>query len=223
VMVERVKTEALIVELARRLTPVRRLPSVGRRFTLWLLVSAPLVVIAVLAMGVRADAADTITRGPFLLLLALSVLTAGLAAASALHFSVPGTDGATARWTPGMALVGWTVAAGVLLVNTPPANRDATFPIHLLCVLQIVGVAMLPGAALVAMLRRGAPVHPARTGALAALASAALGAAGTQMICPSDDPLHLLAGHIAIGAAAAVIGAVALAPALRPFGGRARL
>jgi hypothetical protein len=46
------------------------------------------------------------------------------------------------------------------------------------------------------------------TASLAALASSALAAAATQLICPVDDPAHQLVGHVVPVAIIAVAGTV---------------
>jgi hypothetical protein len=56
------------------------------------------------------------------------------------------------------------------------------------------------------MLRGAAPLRHRWSAGLATLAALALAAAGTQFICPIDDPAHYLVGHFAPVAALAILG-----------------
>ena len=86
--------------------------------------------------------------------------------------------------------------------------RVLALPVHVLCLIEIAGLAVVPVWALFAMLRRAAPLRRAWSGALATLASVALGAAATQFLCPLDDPAHHLVGHLLPVALLAGAGAI---------------
>ncbi len=211
-------TDDLIVELAGRLTPVRRLPTLRRQLAGWLLLSIPIVTIAAFALGLRPDAAVAGARGAFATMFALALLTTVIAGAAALQSGIPGAASAAGIWAPAAALAGWGLATAMFLTQSP-APPTATFPVHLLCAIQIAALAAVPALALMIRLRRAAPLQPLRTGTLTALAAAALAAAATQWLCPSDDPLHLLAGHIGVAAVLAAAGGWALAPAFTAVAG----
>jgi hypothetical protein len=76
---------------------------------------------------------------------------------------------------------------------------------------RVVGISVLPAAALLAMVRRGAPLNPTRSAWLSALASLALAAAAVQFICPIDDPAHHLESHLLPVVVFTVIAAAAAA------------
>ena len=57
-------------------------------------------------------------------------------------------------------------------------------------------MSVLSGLVFFGMLRRGAPVRRTWCAALATLASATLAATATQIICPIDEPAHLLTSHV---------------------------
>jgi hypothetical protein len=81
-------------------------------------------------------------------------------------------------------------------------------PFHWACLFEIAGLSVVPAWALFAMLRRAAPLQRVWTAALAMLAASALAAVATQLICPVDDPAHLLVGHVLPVAFLSVWGAI---------------
>ena len=72
-----------------------------------------------------------------------------------------------------------------------------------------MGLSVVPGWALFAMLQRAAPLRRAWSGALATLAAVTLGAVATQFICPLDDPAHQLVGHVFPVAVLSMLGTIA--------------
>jgi len=193
-----VKIEELIVQLASTAGPVRPLPRPSVRLTRWTAGVIPLIALSVMVIGPREDVAAAIRQPTFIVLALVTFATALFAAASAFVLSVPGAKRASISRTT--ALTAGSVWAFVLMVRLmeggDPARRLLVLPIHLLCVVEIAGLGFVPGWALFAMLRRAAPLRQAWSGALAALAAAALGAAATQVLCPLDDPAHHLVEHL---------------------------
>ena len=207
------RTEDLIVRLAGSVTPVRPLPPPMRRFWRWTLVTLAATAAGVAVFGARPDAARVLSRPAFLAPLALTLLTAWLSARAAFVLSVPGGERSAAdRWTPMAAGAAWAswLAIAVVLRGSPLARIAGSFPLHWGCVIQISLLAVAPGALLFVMLRRAAPLRARWSAGLAGLAAAALGAAGTQWICPLDNPAHLLTNHFM------TMGLVAAAGTLLP-------
>jgi hypothetical protein len=207
-----VKTEDLIVQLTRSLEPVKALPPPSRRLARWTVVSLSIAAAGVTALGARADIWFVIRQPAFAFLALMALGTAVSAAASALVLSVPGAERSAAqRSLPVLLGTVWALALTMMVIaGGAPMERELAPPVHAGCVIQIAGVAIIPGWALFSMLHRGAPVRVMWTAALAALAASAVGAAATQFICPIDDPAHHLFGHfvpmalLAMGIAAAV-------------------
>lgn len=205
-------TEELIVKLASTAGAVRPLPRPSVRLARWTAGVLPLIAFAVMVIGPREDVSIAIRQPTFVVLSLVTLATALLAAASAFVLSIPGAERASVYRAT--ALVVGLVWASMLTVQLmdggEAASRLLMFPIHSLCVIEIAGLAFVPGWALFAMLRRAAPLRPAWSGALATLAAAALGAAATQVLCPIDDPAHQLAGHllpvILLAAAGTIVG-----------------
>ena len=205
------RTDELIVELARSAGPVRRLPNPSIRFARWTAASVPLLVFAVIVIGPRADVLTAVSQPTFLAIAAATIATSLLAAASALVLAIPGAEQSPVqRMAPLIAGSAWALGLAYLLTTDgASARRLLEWPFHLLCLIEIVGLGLIPGFALLAMLRRAAPLQRAWSGALAALAAVAIGAAATHFLCPLDDPAHQLVGHLLPVAGLSMLGALA--------------
>lgn len=190
------KTEDLIVRLAADARPVQPLATPLVRLARWVAVALPLTaVIAIL--GARADIRTIAAEPSFLCAAAVTLATALFAAGAALLLGVPGADrNRVSQWIPIATGIAWTALLAITLVSAgrPPGPKTALF--HVACALEITALALLPGWWLLTMLRRAAPLRAAWSAGLATLAAVALGAAGTQIICPVDDPAHQLVGHV---------------------------
>jgi hypothetical protein len=136
--------------------------------------------------------------------------TALLSAAGAFVLSVPGAERSSLqRVVPVVAGGGWALVLVASLTNGgDPVQRVMALPFHWACLIEIVGLSVVPGWALFAMLRRAAPLRRVWTAGLAVLAAGALAAVATQLICPVDDPAHLLVGHVLPVAFLSVSGAI---------------
>jgi hypothetical protein len=161
-------------------------------------VSLGLCALTVVVVGARGDFARSL-QDPVFVLFAMATLAAGLlAAGSAMTLSVPGAE-VTARWRILAVLLmgGWALAwVGALVSGGDAGARLAAFPNHWACVAEIVGLSVPSGWVFFVMLGRAAPLRPAWCAALASVASAALAATATQIICPIDDPGHHIVSHV---------------------------
>jgi hypothetical protein len=204
-----VKIDDLIVQLARSAEPVTPLPAPSIRVAQWTASATALIVLAVLVIGTRADLSAAFTRPAFAASLAALLLATISSAAAAFVSSVPGAERSPLqRIVPIAAAVAWPAAWLTLI----PANIDSngTRVFHSGCAIEIAGLASVSGWALVAMLRRAAPLGPGWTAGMASLAAVTIASAATQVICPIDDRAHQLVGHVLVAAgvivAASVIG-----------------
>jgi hypothetical protein len=204
-----VRTDELIVELARSAAPVRPLPRPSVRLMRWVAAMMPLTALTAIVIGLRADVVTVMFEPAFLAIAAVTLGTALLAAASALILSVPGIERSLLQRVIPLVSGGlWVVALCVLLTTGGGAlERLLRFPLHWACVIQIAALSVVPGFVLFAMVRGAAPLRRAWSGALATLAAVGLSAAATQFICPLDDPAHQLVGHVLPVAALSVLGA----------------
>jgi hypothetical protein len=193
-----VKTDDLIVDLARQATPVTPLASPAVRLGRW---GAGMVVFAgaaVSALGPRQDLFDALRQPVYAARLMTTLSTAILAAAAAFVLSVPGAERSRVqRVLPWVALGGWAVLLAALLVSGgDPVARVLAFPVNWPCGYKILGFSLISGTALFVALRRAAPLERLWTASVAALAATAFGAVATQFVCPVDDPAHQLVGHV---------------------------
>ena len=204
------RTDELIVQLARAAGPVRPLPGPSVRLARWTAVAVPVTALSVIVIGPRADVLTAIHEPAFVGLAVATLATALLSAAIAFVLSVPGAERSPLqRALPLLAGGVWVLLFVVLLTTSgDPGRRVLALPFHGLCLIEIAGLGVVPGWALFAMLRRAAPLRRAWSAALATLASVALGAAATQFLCPLDDPAHQLVGHVLPVAFLSVSGAI---------------
>jgi hypothetical protein len=194
---ERPSLPLVIAALARAGVPITPLPSPSARWGRWTLQALAAGVVATVLLRLRPDAAARL-HDPFFMMTALVTLGLALtAAAGAFALSVPGARGRVARWLPLLPAIAWAALLSTRLAATgAPLARLAATPFHPVCVLLILSVSAVPGVLLFGMLRRAAPLSVLWTGALAALASLALGALGTQFVCTVDAPAHHLVWHV---------------------------
>jgi hypothetical protein len=205
------RTDELIVSLARSARPVVPIDSPSIRLARWTLGTALVMTLAVIAIGPRTNVLIAAAQPVFLGLAIVTVCTALLSAASALTLAIPGAERSPwQRVLPLVAGSAWILALVYLLsVEGAAMARLLQWPVHVACLLEIAGLGVMPGWALFAMLRRAAPLQRAWSGALATLAAVALSAAATQFICPIDDPAHHLVGHVLPVIVLSMLGAIA--------------
>jgi hypothetical protein len=205
-----VRTDELIVQLARAARPVRPLSAPSVRLAGWTAAAVPVTALGVIVVGPRVDVWTAIYQPTFVATAVATLGTALLSAAAAFVLSVPGVERSRLqRAVPLVAGGVWALVLVVLLTTGgDPVQRVLALPFHWACLIEIVGLSIVPGWALFAMLRRAAPLRPAWSAALATLAAVALAAVATQVICPVDDPAHLLVGHVLPVAFLSVWGAI---------------
>jgi hypothetical protein len=185
-------TNDLIEELAKNLAPVEPLWRSGRRAAVWLIGAAVYVGVLVLAMSEPDGAANLIDASVALPQLT-AIVTGVLAATAAFASVVPGRSMRVLVW-PAIAALVWlgTLIIGARL-DQPTAILAAEH--EWLC----VGLILFGGAPLLAwlavMLRRGAPLNPAVTAALAAIAVGTLANVGACFWRPHTNEEITLVWH----------------------------
>jgi len=194
-----VPTEDLIQQLTSDLQPVRRLRPVAVRVAAWAVIALASLGLVTMLSGVRRELGDAVDKTDFAIEAALLTATALSAAFGALLVSIPGADRLRyMRSLPivaGSATVVWALGEVLMATATgAPAGR-ATFAWY--CLYKSTSIAFIPSVVLFLMIRRAAPLHAARAGFLALLATAAVGAIGANVVCPYDRPLHMLLWHAA--------------------------
>ncbi|TVS01232.1 MAG: DUF1109 domain-containing protein [Rhodobacteraceae bacterium] len=209
------KTEALIDALARDAGPVRVLPPALWRVWGWLLIALSFAAAMVWAIGPRDDLADRLAEARFLFEQGAALATAIVGALAALKLTMP--DAARVwRWLPAIPGAAWlgTLGLGCLRdwAQMGPAGLRITPDPE--CFVYIALIGSLPLLALILMLRKGAPLRPSWTLALAALAAAAIGSFALRLFHTQDAALMVLVWQV---------GAVALIAAIAALCGRSVL
>ncbi len=209
-----------IEALVRDLTPVRRIKA-REGVVLALLVAAVCSAAIAVGLGIRGDLANGsphwmfIVRSATLLTLGIG---AAIAATAAANPNVGGRRPRWWRWALGFALL---YPAGALLtvlvtIDTAGQAMRALDPRYgLQCLRMSALCALVVGAAMVAWLRRGAPVQAARAGWLVGLASGSLGAAAYSIACSENAVLYIGTWYTLAIAGCAVAGRLIVPRMLR--------
>jgi hypothetical protein len=203
------KTEDLIRALAADRTPPQL--SVGASVAVGLAIAVPVsVALLMLSMGVR-DIAQAVGQWRFDLKYGVALTLAVTSLWLALRLSRPGADTVTARRA--LIVAPLVLVAGVAweLASLPPGawGRAAIGQYPQYCMVMVPSLSLPILVALLAALRRGAPDSPARSGVIAGLCAAGLGAAVYALHCTDDSPLFLALWYAMGVAVVALIGALA--------------
>ena len=115
------RTDELIVELARSAGPVRPLPSPSIRLARWTAATAPLMALAVIVIGPRADVVTAMSQPAFLGIAIATIGTALLSAASAFVLGIPGAERSV--WQRVLPLMAGSLWALALVVSVDDRRR----------------------------------------------------------------------------------------------------
>jgi len=205
-------TDGLIKELAADAGPVHPLPDPWTRTGIWLAIAIPYVALVVILMSPRPDLATQLADPRFQVGQGAALATAILAAAAAFACTVPGRSRAICL-LPMAPLAIWFASLGYGCLQDwralGPEGLRLRTDWDCLPAASLVGI--VPAIAMVAMLRRGAPLFPRVTLAMAGLAVGALAQAGMQVYHVGDISLMVLVWHL---------GSVAVLTALAGWVGR---
>lgn len=197
----RLDTDALIDRLAGDVVPVRRVGPVWRRVALWLCLGVPPLLVIVLFHGLAVDMPTLMGDRRLLIEQAAALLTAAAAAAAAFSSVVPG---ASRRWLwlPAAPLAVWLLALGKGCLDDWLQYGPDGLALRpdFECFGPMILMAIVPAAAMLAMLRRGAPLAPRATLFLGALASAAVVAFGLRFFHVGDASIMVLTWHMGLAA-----------------------
>jgi hypothetical protein len=190
-------TAGLIEELAAHAGPVRPLPRPSMRAVLWLAIAVPSVAIVVAWMSPRPDLSLQFSDPRFLVEEAAALATAVLAAVAAFSCTVPGRSRAVCA-LPMLPLAVWLASVGNGCIQDwlTLGPEGLRLRLDTDCVPAAALVGIVPGIAMVAMLRRGAPLYPRTTLAMGALAVGSLANAGMQLYHEGDVSIMVLVWHL---------------------------
>ncbi|GGH57954.1 DUF1109 family protein [Frigidibacter albus] len=202
------KTDQLIAALAAD-APAE--PGLGASLARWLLPALALTALALLGIwGLRPGLAAALMQPAVAAKVALPLVLAGTALVLALRSSRPEARPSLLPLAVLGALALALLAAGLL--TTPQARWPQAWlgNTALACLISIPALAVLPLAAGLLALRRGASTSPARTGLLAGLLAGAAATALYALHCPEDSPLFYVCwyglGIVISGAAGRLLG-----------------
>jgi hypothetical protein len=185
-------TEQFIQGLAARTRPVRRLHGPWTRSVLWLGLSFVYLTIVGMLWSRSGGALKELYAVEQLAALATGILAAAAAFASV----IPGYP-RELTFTPLAPLALWLTHVGQTCASDWAAShRLPPIASHWFCLPATVITGLVPAVALVIMLRRGAPLTPKLTIALAALAAAGLGNFAVRFVHPFDASFVVLTWHV---------------------------
>lgn len=207
----------LIDSLVTDLTPARPSVNPNLQALLWLAVSAAWVVFITSVIGpLRVNAFAQLQAEPRFLFEMLLGLAAILALSVCLfQAAVPGFLNRKRVWVAAGLFFAWVLSYMFGLVS--PALEPSMLGKRPHCYLETFLVAILPLLLAIFCLRNLFPLNPHRSAMAAGLAAGMLPALYMQIAC-MYDPAHILAFHIAPGAAVALCG-LALVRFVRVGGG----
>ncbi len=190
------KTEDLIQQLAGQPGPVHRLAAPWRRAFLRLVVSGAYAALFVFFS--RLDFASwSMTNERYVIELAATAATAVTAAIVAFCSVIPGYDRKW-LWLPVVPLAVWlaTLSEGCMHDWLQSGRSALTLREDWDCLESAAVIGVIPAIAIVFMLRRGAPLVPNASLALAAVAVAALSNFVMRLHHYSDASIIILVWHL---------------------------
>lgn len=187
------ETGKLIQTVAATAQPVRSLPRPWIRSAIWLVIAIPYIALVVYVMSPRPDLAAKVTDVRYFIEQFAALATGIAAAVAAFATTIPGYS-RRILLLPMLSLAAWL---GVLGQGSVSAwiqfePNGLSLQPDWFCFPAIVLVGAIPAVAMVAMLRRGAPLMPCTTVTLGGLAAASLGNFGLRFFHPQDTSLMVL-------------------------------
>lgn len=205
--------DALILDLAANLTPVRQ-RSVLREALLLLALAGAEVALVLGLVGMRHDMGQMIGSAYMTWKMGSLATLAGVSFAVAIRSFSP-TVSPRKGVMLALALAGIAMIGGSFVVSAADHAQpwlDRISPIHgILCAVSIVVLALPLLTMLGVMMRRAAPAHPERSALAAGLAAGSGGALVFTLCCPMNDPLYIVVWY-SIGCAVAAAAARWLLP-----------
>ena len=200
-------TDEFIKRLAADLQPVRPLRPPWTRAILWLGIALPYVAAVVWGKLMMVDAAQVAADARFMIEQAATLATALTAAIAAFRSAIPGFD-RRILLVPVAPLGLWLTSVGHGCVQDwiRLGADGLTIRPDWDCLPMATIIGIVPAAAIVAMLRRGAPMHPRLTLALAALAVASVANFGLQFAHTRDASIMVLTWHLGAAAVLSALG-----------------
>jgi hypothetical protein len=200
-------SDELIKRLVADLQPVRPLRRPWMRAVLWMAIALPYVAAVVWGKLMMVDAAQISADARFIVEQAATLATALTAAIAAFHSAIPGLD-RRILLLPLAPLGLWLASVGHgCMQDWLRFGADGlTIRPDWDCLPMAVMIGIVPAAVIVVMLRKGAPLRPRLTLALAALAVASIANFGLQFAHFRDASIMVLAWHLGAAAVLSALG-----------------
>jgi hypothetical protein len=203
------RTDNLIRTLAADLSV--SMPAIRQKLALAILIGLSVsTALFWVTLGPREDIADAVQTLRFDFKVVEALLIAATAAALLLRLAQPGAPSRlqTVAVLAAPALLVVAVIAELLLVPAGQWSESLIGDNAIACLASIPFLSLPPLAAMLAVLRNGAPLRPALAGAIAGLVAGGLAAALYAIKCTDDSPLFVAIWYsVAIGAVC-LLGAV---------------
>jgi hypothetical protein len=192
-------TDDLIRQIASANTPVRPLRPPGARTLIWLAIALTYVVLVVLLHPYTPPFRPAAVGMRLGIEWLAALATSATAAWAAFCSTVPGYD-RRILWIPAVPALLWvgTLGAGCVSDWLQFGARGLTLRPDWECLPPGVLIGSAPLIAILVMLRRGAPLRPHLSVALAALAVAGIGNAGLRFFHPADATIMILTWHFGV-------------------------
>ena len=199
--------------------PVR--PVAPGRYVFAAFVAIFIAVVAVEVHRVGARAIRVLSPVQIGVILGILAIGAGLQAYSLVHQMVPGRrHRISPRWLPVGIVAALAIAMAVLFQFQLHRHSWAR---NWACLKIGIPVAAVAGLLFWLVLRRGAVLSPAMTGAATGLLAGMAGASVLEVHCPNRDVWHILISHLGVAVLGGVVGfTTGLTAEIRPFSRHAK-
>lgn len=169
------RTEDLILSLAQDLEPVKPIRSPARLLLLWLGITLPVLGLTIWLMGPRSDLPVKFGEAGFVTSEALGVATALISAYAAFCAGRPDQPG-WKLWVPVLAMLLWLGDFGrqYLALSQSDGGRNLVLHWDVMCIPAIALAGIVPGIAMVVLLRQSAAFRTTHACLCGAMAAAAL-------------------------------------------------
>jgi negative regulator of sigma F NrsF-like protein len=199
--------------MAANLRPRRPLWPVRRRLALWLAIEVAVLLRAMVVTG--NDFAMKLRHLPYALEIGFFGMAGLILAAMALCTAIPGRE--SRHWQTALPVA--LVLGGTLILFAVPMRTDLPLSqfvaVGSQCAFATFANATLPWIALWWAVRRGAPGNGRAAGAMVGASAMLFSFAIMRIVCPIDEPLHLVTWHLGPAIAVTLISTLAGAVWLR--------
>jgi len=186
------------LRLARRVAPARYF------FAVFICIFVAIVAIGVYGMGPLAMAVMTPLQ--ITAILGTLAISTGLLADSLVHQMVPGSRHTI---SPGLLPVGITIALTIAIAVLFQFQHEPHFWVSAwACIRAGIPIGVLAAVPFWLILRRGAVLSPAMTGAATGLFAGLVGTSVLEIHCPNLDAWHILVSHLGVAILCALGGLV---------------